>query len=835
MPWAALQTLFQSAEAGGSAVSFGYSRIEEFVKLSDRVDSFLSIMAPREPRDPVANPIVFTHHSGNCWKFTYPFNSDEYWYIWEVLQNGVSLTPVSSIANCIATLGSWFFDLETERAGYLTCTNGEDPNAELIQVAPVFAFATHRAFGSEFAPIFDLSVIKAINAPWQVFECRLSENGLGEISHSLDSAYHGISVPSLSKAEIINGQILHNQIYGRMDTYPDRFQFDGAPFLVWYGDAGAILGLDEHLFLDEYLIIHTPTVDDEMFSLEFDTSAALLDKYLPEESYDNDEGNQVAYKNIFYGLVNRIPATRIADDVWSWSGHASDGVVRVFNGEETVDESDYELDLSQSKVTFTGSLGDDPEIFVTAWRNVDLDGNNGAPEQYPGAMIRHLMRTYLKRPIAELPIASFQTLDAYKIVVSRLIGPSQVLAGDELAYWLKSISTWMRKAAGIWELYRYNSSNLRGVSANVEEYEILKISKTPERNEINNQALVFYDCARPSEDEWKVAKVEHPSAGVLYPSSKPHEIKPTILKNAVDAEALGALELSVRGQANRDVLAHATGEILRPYAGDIINLNRLRGFDSSGSWVDKKFIIRDIKKRLMGERGTAVLELTDPAVDTISGIMIGNVTKKVGYGLAVTPGYLHQCHAATTKLCVSVVHVPDPGALTTVVTGVTANGVALTEISAANSPNNLTVKASVWRLDSPPLTGPVTIIVTFGATVASFHVDIFDVIGATVDEAEAFATTTGTLEISQSVAAASNKLVFAAYGKNSHSDGRRFFPAGSTTRWTHGSPYNGSWTSELASMSYGWTKRGAGTVPMKIVEEIGRTQRKVIQVVVFAP
>ncbi|MCI0556171.1 MAG: hypothetical protein L0287_34955, partial [Anaerolineae bacterium] len=239
------QLNLQGTSGAGGFSSLNYTTYEQLIQLSDRTDVFLAILAPREPRDPVASPITWTNHSGNCWKATYPINSDENWYVWDVFQNGTKLTPTSSIANCISTAGTWFFALETERVIYIHCSASEDPNSQLMQVAPIFGFASERPYGSEFAPIFDLSVIKAISAPWQCFELRLSENGLSEIGQELESAFYGVSVPDLQRIEIINGTKLSTDTAGRMDKYVDRFQWKDAEAVFYHGDGGTVLTLDE--------------------------------------------------------------------------------------------------------------------------------------------------------------------------------------------------------------------------------------------------------------------------------------------------------------------------------------------------------------------------------------------------------------------------------------------------------------------------------------------------------------------------------------------------------------------------------------------------------------
>lgn len=807
-----------AAGAGTGSTLAGYSNYAEFVARPDRTDVFLTILAPREPRNPRTDPIAWVNHSGNAWKTTYPINADEFWNVWDVFQNGTSLTPAASIAACISTAGTWYFDLETERTLYVHCDDSVDPNSELMQIAPAFCFATEKPWGSEFAPVFDLSLIKDIVAPYQLFELRLSENGLSEIGQELESPYYGVTVPKLQSIEIINGKTQYTDTAGRMDKYIDRFQWRDCSAYLYHGDGGTVLGLDEHLYLDQYRVMKV-SLDDETFRVEFDSSASILTTKIPKTYYANDAGEVISYKSIFYGHVPKMAAQRISPRVYYFAGHGSDAVLAVYVDDTLVAAEDYVVNLTLSRITFDSPIDESATVTVTARRNVDLDGNAGAAAQYPGAMIRHFLNVYAGIPLSELPVASFQTLDAHAIPVHRCIsGDSQTTIGAELDVWLPCVFSWLRRAQGIWEVYRFDPLSLRGSVATISEDEIISVKKDTDRNAIFSTIRINYSVSNEAEGVEKAVTVEHPTAGLLFEGTELFQINPSILNELEDAEELADLFGLITGEDQRNVAIEATGEIFKAHPGDIVKVTRTKGFDDTGVWNDREFIVKSITKRCLGSPGTVEAILVEPATEVVGEVSIGNISKATGANVSSVTIAAHQPHASTTKLCVDVYHRVKDASPTTVVTGVTAGGVALTQIQAPPGGSAI-MKGSRWRLDSPTVSGPLAIVATCGAAVETMHVVAFDIIGATVDEAEGYTTATNTDVIQTTVATSSDALVVAGVGFNEHADSYQWGP-GQVSRWNTATPDStGSWTSTNSSISRGCSKKGAATTAIKLTED----------------
>lgn len=825
---------FEFEEMEGEELEFvsEYTNHSEFVKVSDRTDCFVDILAPREPAfDQGADPLVWTNHSGNCWKVTYPINTEESWSVWGVYQANTELTHVADIATCISTEGSWFFDLDAERVLYVHCNDDVDPNDtdSLVQIAPIFALATEVPASRKWAPIFDLSAIKNIIARRVLCEVRLREDGLSSIEQSGESAFYGVSIPSLSSMRIINGKVLHTDTAGRMDRFVDRFQWKDTPSLLFHGDGGVVLDIDEHLYLDTFRVLSVG-VSDQDFAVSFDSAGSALLKKIPTDIFATDDEERLAYKPILYGLGYRLPAYRLSPRNWAFLGHAPDTVTVAIVDGKIVGSGDYvvvtDSDLGHALIRFDVAPKEGATVEITCKRNVDIDGVGGEVLQLAGAQLRTLFRNEAGFPIAELPSTSFADLDTNYAVPIKVDIREQTTVREIADTWCRSLFAWCRRVAGKWEVYRYDPANLRASVATINEDEILSVRKATEAAAIIDRVRVTYWNEQPNPAS---AWGDHPTASRLFSITETLDIDPTFLyaataEMALHASRLRDLYLLSVGADSRTIFMEATGECLKANYGDIVTVNRSRGFDSSGAWIDKKFIVRSIVKDCTGRPGTATMILVPPfeveEEEGSSAVSFGNITPFTNEAIEIDEiTTSHTVATGTDILLYAVCHNNNVIDETVLTAGVTFGGTPMDFVGHTNDPSDLAVKVSLYKLDAPSA-GAANAVGSFDGHVDAIAGVLIDVIGATQVLNFGYAHQLENKKVSKGIASAINDLVLSFYGCiKAPADGEESMGAGQTKVKSVRAPFDDLYTSTRACKLLVSSKPGAVSVTCSITEE----------------
>lgn len=605
-----------------------YTNHTEFLRETERSDVFLVLLSPGEPYRPeITKPFTWTLVSGSTYKCTYPLNPWENWHV-QFVRSAPGptgeMTRQTSVANVDANDQSWYFDLHTERALYVRIGSGINPNDREMQVYPVIPLCSDRRSDGKL-PVFDIpdgTFADLTGATKTVFDARLIRDSIGEFSWSAESAYYGPVQQSEFSIEIANGMRTPFDTFGLLDDWGDRFEWKGTFASIYHGDGGTILTFAQHQFMGRYRISKQPLISERSATLDFangfyfQNSRVAVDTYTTgntTEAPDSVLGQTIP---VFWGVRSKMPCYRVGASKWNWASNASDSVEAVYLA-DVLQTSGYTTNLADSTVTFTSDPGVDAVVTVSATRNVDADNNPGEPSQLAGAWIRSMIMASANLTATEIPVASFDDLDAdFPTVVTKYLDqPTPV--GALVEEFSLSLACMIRYKNGIFEVSKYDPANIV-IAATVREDQI--ISQPQKYGEGLQQwgtlAVAYYDSASAS-----VKFSPRDWSNVRNGARK--NIDNTILTTQEDASALAGFLLSVNGFESIVVELAATGEVFNVSNGDIISVSRTRAFSLDKTWDAQNFIVRDVSKN--PKTGTVRLVLVEPEEAILPNVLLSAV------------------------------------------------------------------------------------------------------------------------------------------------------------------------------------------------------------------
>lgn len=588
----------------------------DFVKLPNRTDVFLALIMPGEI---VAD--TWTLDTDNTYYISYPAATETFQVV-QIYVDGVKISRAASLAGAKSTPGRWYFDIETAKRPYLHLSDGSDPTDHTVELRVLLPFCSEIPVEQKWN-IMDIT-IDGTTISNVCFVRRLSSSGLQSISSELESAYFGIAVPNATGVQVANDKQRYTDVHGRHDKFVDRFIWKQRETQIYHG--GYPLTFSQYLYLDSFTMV-TVECSDEIFNIGFD-SAAVLQKKVPQDVFENDSAFRLDYKPWFRGNIEDMPTFKQTKWRFAYCGHIVDDLVSVWKGDhDQIDAGDYtsDTDVRESALEFdedkAPSNDDSDSIVVHAKYMVDIDGTGGETSQLAGAFLRSMLNTLGDQPLAVLPSTSFQTLDTdYAITVRAYVSGGdngQTTLQNLLLKAARSFFCWIRKAQGEWEIYRFDPNNLRASSATIYEDEIISCSKEIEQEAIVRRVRMAYytDLALKTS---KFVTGNHPTAETLYPTTEILEIAESFLTEAEDAESVRDLYLTVKGTEQKIIRMRATGEIFLANPGDVVTVNRSKAFDVTGAWASRDFIVRSITKYCADRPGFCDVVLVEPAAPLLS-------------------------------------------------------------------------------------------------------------------------------------------------------------------------------------------------------------------------
>lgn len=582
----------------------------DLVKSPNRTDVFLALPMPGELITDWTLDDTDTYYAD------YPA-TDEVFQVVQIWVDGEKITRQTSLANCKANAGSWYFDIESAKRPYLHLADASDPSGHIVELRVLIVPTPCSGIPSEQKWLVMDVEVDSFTISNVVFRSNLTDSGLESISSSLESPYFGVSVPNATTIQIMNGKRRYSDVHGRYDTFADRFIWKQRYTEIYHG--GYPLTFTDYLFLDRYSMISVEC-SDETLGMEFD-SGAVLQKKIPQEVFENDSGFRLDYKPWFRGFIEALPLFPQTTTVFGLCGHFVDAVTYLQKGpklEDQITEFTVETDAEETDIIIDPppKKDDVDSLSANARANVDIDGNFGEPTQLAGAFLRNLLNTLGGVPLGEIPSTTFQDFDTdYGIIVREYIEGgenTQTTLRTVLDVGARSLFVIIRRVQGEWQMYRYDPNNLRASVATIYADEWINCSREVESETIIRRVRVAY-AADLGIQKSKFVTADHPTAGSIYQTTEVLEVQPSILINSEDAESVRDLYLGAKGIEQMVTKGQATGEIFNAWPGDVVTVYRPKGLDADGVWDAQQFIVREIVKHCASRPGFCDVVLMNPA------------------------------------------------------------------------------------------------------------------------------------------------------------------------------------------------------------------------------
>lgn len=835
-----------------------YDSYATFLKEPRRSEIFLLLLSVGEPKYLwMPSPFTFAVHSGAAYVCDYPVVDGDSYHIWRVTQGGVPLLGLDDKDDVAGTEGSWFFNINDEKKLYIRANddvNLATTNA-YIQVWPLIPIVTDIPEGLEFVQ-FDIPF--AFNnsmAPKTQFLRAILESGLGNISYSLVSAYHGVVLPTFSSMDVANQRPNIITLNGRFDNFFDRFQIVDGTVRILRGDGGERLAFEDHYDYGEFRLVDG-YIQPTRIHLDFATTFSQLDKLVPTNIYNTDaiaedfeEELRGKYKPWCWGSNIRVPSYQISENEWSFLDplYTQDDVIGVWkvgkNVQEELDPADYEV--GEGIIALDTPIEDPYDtIEVVMTKCWDMDGAPTAL-QYAGAWARQALIQLGEIPEAQVPDTSFVDYDTNfpteVIVYFRGDKEPEPLKNKFQTLLTSTISS-LKFKNNIYTFSKYDIDNIvAAVGAIKNDQLISPIKKYLDPKELNSE-VVFSYAYRPNDDIYKQVKKKLNTAVMQYKaSSAPLVIEPSYLKNKADAESncVTMLCLVAREKCLLDI--QAEGEISDALPSEMVDLSANRAPTISGIYQSESFIIRNSSLNTGAKpEGITNLTLEEPITPEIRDAILAEIDfppseetsdlSESGEGKSASDqdtnvltisAFTHAGDGLTVKIFYNMTGA-DPDISPTSVKWNTTED--LTE--GVTTDTSVNVRSSIWYIIGGTAgTFDIDIVMPANVHCIAAQVQSWNNITGVGNSYTVYQATGRTLEKTGIVCAVGDLVIDAYTCERAPPPAQHSAGEQQTVDFSLRLPYSDNYSSEDALRAIGSRKDGAASVTMRHVEELNN-QRK---------